>query len=88
MNIHAGKIAVYLLSRSLCILQQNAEIGFAFVITILHFIFFTRPCTGGLIGVNRGKVLRIEELRLEKMRTRILPGTRMRKLDPFAVLVM
>lgn len=38
--------------------------------------------------MNRGKVRRTEELRIEKMvGTMILPGTKMWKLDPFAVPV-
>uniref|UniRef100_A0A672U8X6 Lymphocyte function-associated antigen 3-like n=1 Tax=Strigops habroptila TaxID=2489341 RepID=A0A672U8X6_STRHB len=37
--------------------------------TTLNFIFFIRPWAGGLIQVNRGKVLRIEELRVGKKTT-------------------
>lgn len=38
--------------------------------------------------MNKGKVLRIEKLRIgKKIRTVILPGTVMWKLDPFVVPV-
>lgn len=69
-------------------LQQNDKWQI-FVVTVLHLVLFTRSWAGGLIQVSRGKELRIEWLRIGKIiRAVILPGTRMWKLDSFAVPVI
>lgn len=87
VNIHAGKITVHLLSGNfrVGILQQDAEIDF----TGDKNSSFTRPWAGGLIQVNKGKAVWVEEVRIgKKIRTMILPVIRMWKSDPFVVPVM